>query len=301
MGAQTVWGDKNAWIHVTSSKGANEISLFFEKNIFDKKIIDKLCNYWSIGLRKELTALAKSETPNWFKVRFSKWFTPLEIRYSRRSHKLYVFGANPNLNVSNEFGKDNRKKIVGKRKPVFVRESHVDFQNQSRWYSPGGFGAAKRINSDSGFWFTPKKYQSHKNGTFKSRFSHSKYEIQTRSDGTKFYNRSGSRKYPFSAMWHCGMQGAGKRIEFLTQKTNVADWIFRYPQFEQILILTFANAINKVLPELKSDYVYKMTHKRSHHGKSKHAVTQKGWIEHHDLMFENNLTSLDSVLSSLLK
>lgn len=286
MGVQSVWGKSGFYLDTrkTASKAANDISLFFEENIFDKRILDKICNNWSKYLKKELMELAKSETPNWFKVRFSKDWTPLEIRYSRRSHKLYVFGSNPNMNVSNEFGKDQRKKIIGKRKPVFVD-----------------------TGNEKGFWFTPKKFQPHnENGVFKSRTSHSTYEIHTRSDGRKFYTRTNARKYPFSAMWYTGITPGrvGESVKFFSQKTNVADWIFRYPQFEKILILTLAKAMDGVtIKEAKQDYVSKMTGKRQHHSKSRvHKVRSKGWIEHHELKFEENLNKLDaSLLDRLMR
>lgn len=196
----------------------------------DARTLGKTEDKWGRLLSKKLMALARAETPNWYNIRFNKQWTPLHIAYNKRKKEIRVWGDPPNENVDgSKGGATERVPIIGKPKPIEIRESRV-------------IGSTRTFGSKS-MWITPKTFQPRTaGGMFKSGTSHSDITIKENEQGKKLYKKSGSRKYPFAAMWK--MEDG--KAEFVPADESLADKLLSCPEFEDLLWESLFEAIDTV-------------------------------------------------------
>lgn len=198
-------------------------------SLFDPAKRARIEDLWGRLLTKELNELAKSKTPNWYNRKFSKKWTPFYTYYSKRTKQLKLWGDPPNENVGGEYGRaPKRLPLLGKRKPVFIRESRIVGQH--------------RVKGNKGFWITPKTYQPDASKVFKCRTSHTDLTIEN-TLSKPFYAKSNARRYPFPAMWGARR---GQAPEFIYADKSVADQLVNIPEFEEILDYTFYLALSEI-------------------------------------------------------
>lgn len=186
---------------------------------------------WSKLLTKAIMAYARSNCNKWFNRAFSLKWTPLYIKYNRRTSVLSVYGYAPNANVDKSKARAAiRSKPSGKRKPFFIRASSMN--------------GNKRRYEDKGIWITPKKIQNRidNHSVFFSKTSHQSIVVDTVNN--KYTKTGDVRKYPFPAAWETD---GSKNSIFLRGGESVSDKIVNSPEFQSILMDTFDQAVSKYI------------------------------------------------------